>query len=578
MSRRIRSIVVAAAVCASSPILVTLGATDPAVTQQMTIDKDALKALLGGALPLNNSLTLPIPPNKSFSVALQTVTDCAAVGGRKAFRGRSTSATNDRYVKVVAGAGTADIFVLGDDEGWVYSIVNALEGTVVVRSLNSPTATCAVNGEDQSRQKVAPFVVAASGAPSVRQWPAAPRTLRFAVSATNDFQQAFADPARTAAVNVHFASTVFEKFENVALCPIVDQRAFESAANPIYADLVDRDKALKAHDVFKRLELTYDLGQVFDMDGSSWGEPGALCVPTMKGHGITNWSSTVSPGARQENVWVLAHETSHQMGAFHTFNANFSGRVPGSAVEPSEGRSLMGYPPSKTSLWFHPHSVGEILTGVNAAVANNASCGQSSGGLAASSPTMKDNSVSVPHDTPFRVTVAGSGAKSFSIGEVTAPPGATIPPPWFSAQAPSSDPVFTYPAVGDTLPSGAATLKFLTMGRDAAGSIGFGVHEVVVTSDGPFAIGAQTGWHASSAVTLTWHPGGSQNAPLNAGVVDVWISNAPTQPFRKIKTNVANTGVATLSLGTDDHGDHLRVQLTVPGHSFFAVSPEFQVP
>src|SRR5439155_1369025 len=151
----------------------------------------------------------------------------------------------------------ANILALGDNEAWVYSVVNAEQGTLVARRINQVAGACFVDVELQARLKK--FASPAAG-PVVRRWPATPRMFRFAVSTTWDFQDSFADATTVAATNVHLASAVFEKFANISLCPIIDERAIESVPNQIYDHLTDLEKAARAQKLFTQdLNLKFDL-------------------------------------------------------------------------------------------------------------------------------------------------------------------------------------------------------------------------------------------------------------------------------------------------------------------------------
>jgi hypothetical protein len=542
---------------------------------RIQVNPAELQNLLNGSSHLTTTLTLPIPNQKALNVALERASECEDVRGNRAFRSTRTGSRTEWYVKVVGGAGQATILALGDNEAWVYTVLNAELGTLIARRVNQIPGVCQIDVALQARLKK--FASPAAG-PVVRRWPASPRMFRFAVSTTWDFQYVFSDAATVAATNVHLASAVFEKFANISLCPIIDARAIESAPNQIYDHLTDTEKAARGHELFTRdLNLQFDLGQVFDVDGGGWGQPGGLCDKKLAGSGVTNWRTTSQTD--RENIWLLTHEIAHQLGAAHTFNGDFNGRSPESAVELDAGRSLLGYPLDHTGLWFHPFTVGQILTHVATVTGANASCGRSIGTIAASAPTMKDGTVIVPSGTAIRLSAEGSGATTFAIGEITNAGAPDSTPPWFYAQGTAPSPEFVFPSANDVAPSKPTRLRFLSLGVDQAGSMGFGVQDVEVTTAGPFVIGAQQGWQPSSTATLTWKTGGTEAAPFSAQWVDAWITTDPHQvDWRPLKMHVPNTGTASVTLGATDRGNHVRVRLLVPGQAFLATSPEFQVP
>ena len=448
--------------------------TQRAAVLSLQMDPTVLRELQQGSLPIAREISLPLPDGKRATVRFDPIRQCDPVAGQRGLSARAGVDGEEWYVKVVSGAGAAHFLVLGDDEAWTYNVRDPDTGTLEARPLNAPPDACGVTSEAQGRQQALALAITDANWP--RSWPASPRMFRFAVSATFGFMSRFRDTERVASMNVHFASAFLEKSQSVALCPIIDARAIERKHQTIYKGDNDQKRAA-AHTLFRTLELRFDLGQVFDIDGNSWGEPDSVCDPANAGKSITKW------GDESENVWLLVHEASHQLGASHTFNGNISGRNPASAVEPDDGVSVMGYPTDRSQPWFHPFSVGQLLTNVATVVGTKKPCGEKIGTVAASAPQLDDKRLVVPRSTAFELRAVGrGGATQFAIGEITRATAPKTSPPWFSTQPPSSDPLFKFPSRGERPPDRDGDLTFLAMGRDKDGSIGFAFHTVNVTS------------------------------------------------------------------------------------------------
>lgn len=447
-------------------------------TFKMNVDPAALRALLEQGAPIA-PLALPVPSGPTLPVSFREVPaqECPPLPGQRVFKDVIAVAGDTWHVRAIAGGGRIRLFAVSRTASWSYSVADLTTGTLIAQQLNPP-GECAVTRDDAGLLEA---VFASRNPLSSREWPVKPRTLRFAVSATYEFQRDFKETARVANENVQMVSAILERFTNVSLCTVLDPRAIEQTHGTIYTKNSDDERRQRAHDLFNELDLTYDVGQVFHVGGKSRVKVGGMCTTAFRGNGITKW--ILQQGRdNEENVWTLAHEIAHQLGASHTFNGDYGGREDRTAVEPDQGISLLAYPDARSRHWFHPVTISQILNHVDATAAQTR-CGLEGHSPTASAPRVQDVSTTVPANTPFTVRVPAT-AVTYAIGEMIpgAQPGAS--PPWTQPREPSSDPAFTFPDGNEKLPPPGSTLVFLALAQDAHGSIGFGRYTVTIAKAG----------------------------------------------------------------------------------------------
>lgn len=358
----------------------------------------------------------------------------------------------------------------------------------------------------------------------------------------------------------------------------------------------------------------YDVGHVLATDFAPNGVAylRAVCSPfvipgigSLKGGGVT-----LAPTPAPDGSWVMvaAHEFGHQFGANHTFNGANGGcgpnRNPTTAFEPGSGSTIMSYSSicgpdnlkgnEMMDPYFHSISFDEItahLTGAGGTCAVNIGTGNQP-------PTVVAGpSYTIPRGTPFRLTASGSDpdgdpvtftweqrdlgpqAALATVDQGTIPlfrsfPGTSTPTRIF----PRLDSLATgVPSVGEQLPQTARTLNFRVTARDnraAGGGVNTADTTVIVaTNSGPFIVtgpGASTNF--TSTMDVTWNVAGTTNAPVNAQLVNIFLSVDGGLTFPVVLArDTANDGTETVTLPPINTTQG-RVMVEASGNAFFNIS------
>jgi subtilisin-like proprotein convertase family protein len=330
----------------------------------------------------------------------------------------------------------------------------------------------------------------------------------------------------------------------------------------------------------------YDLGHLFDQGGDSGnaGFIGSVCVDGRKG---SAFARNVTPEGDRFDLDFVAHEMGHQLGANHTWS--FQSEGTGVQAEPGSGSTIMGYAgitqnddvQSVGDDYFHYYSILQISQYVS-----GTSCAALTP-LANTPPVITPvPDFVIPRGTAFVLEGAATDANPTDVltyaweqiddGVVTRdsfgpenPAGAN-----FRSRRPVTEPRRFFPLLSrvasgnltqtDPLP-GTAWETVATIGRElnfaltvrdnapGGGQVTSEVSTVTVREDaGPFRVLSQSQaetFEMGSVQEVSWDVAGTGGAPINAQLVDLYLSADGGLSFPlKIASNLPNTGSARVQI------------------------------
>lgn len=328
----------------------------------------------------------------------------------------------------------------------------------------------------------------------------------------------------------------------------------------------------------------FDIGHTFSTGGGGLAGLGVVCNNANKARGITGSSQ---PTGDAYDIDFVAHEIGHQFQGNHTFNAstgNCSGnRSSSTSVEPGSGITIMGYAgicgssndlANNSIPYFHTASQGQIGSFSNNAVSGG-SCAQIIATGNAAPVVNAGADFTIPAGTPFMLTGSATDANgdalTYSWEQYDNGPSAgnwnSGNSPFFRSFAPSTSPTRYFPqisdilnntqTIGEFLPLTNQTLNFRLTARDNRnGGAGICSDEMVlnVVAGTPFTVTSQTGttnWTANGTNTadITWNPGNTANAPINATNVTILFSvdGGQTYPYTLVQST-PNDGSHTITI------------------------------
>ena len=355
--------------------------------------------------------------------------------------------------------------------------------------------------------------------------------------------------------------------------------------------------------------LNYDVGHLFheDNNGGNAGFIGSVCQDNQKG---SAYSAALDPQGDRFDIDYVAHELGHQFGANHTWSFESEGTQV--QVEPASGTTIMGYAgivqgnnvAPFSDAYFHYISIFQI-----AEYLINTSCATSLP-LSNNPPAIQNLAdYRIPKSTAFVLTGSATDPDTTDIltytweqiddGIVTTetfgpenPSGAN-----FRSLPPTAEPSRYFPRLSEvvqgnltqtnpainsaweTVSSIEREMNFALTVRDNAlggGQVSSEVMKVeVVNNAGPFVVTSQQNaqsFTAGTVQTLTWDVAGTNEVPIRAQLVDIYLSLDGGDSFPiLLADDVPNDGSQEVLL-PGDVTDTGRFMVKASNNIFFAVN------
>lgn len=352
----------------------------------------------------------------------------------------------------------------------------------------------------------------------------------------------------------------------------------------------------------------FDIGHVFSTGGGGVAGLGVVCNSQNKARGVTGL-----PQPTGDPFWVdyVSHEIGHQFRANHTFNGN-SGSCSGfnrngaTAFEPGSGTTIMAYAgicgnqniQFNSDDYFHVGSLVEMVSFIT-----NTNSGGSCPEIVDTNNTppvlqIQEGGFTIPASTPFRLTASATDSDGDDITYTfeqydTGPAGHPNSPsgnaPLFRSFTGTEVPERTFPrmqnvlngnqTLGEILPDYTRNLRFRVTARDNnpnGGGIAVNQIQFSVTANaGPFAVpvpGQGTSWSSGQDAVVVWDVAGTDQAPVNAQLVNIRLSTNNGQSFdHTLAEGVPNIGWAKVTL-PQVTGNQSRVLVEAADNIFFNVN------
>lgn len=355
----------------------------------------------------------------------------------------------------------------------------------------------------------------------------------------------------------------------------------------------------------------YDIGHVF---GSAFlqglAQLGAVCGPSKaRGGSVFN-----PPVGDPFVVSIICHEMGHQFNANHTMYHCHNVNTP-TGYEPGSGSTIMSYAgicnpynvQGTADDYYHVNSLEDIIN--FSRNLGGASCGEDID-FGNTYPTIEleyKRTLRIPINTPFRLTGKAtdeetpelltysweqyqSGFRDFSAEswDITQPIGNE---PLFRSLPPTDNPTRYFPAlfrvvnntsyIYEQLPSYERDLKFRFIARDNAPENGGTVWEDIRmraydnSADGRFEV---TNYNTSETiksgdyVEITWNVAGTDVAPINTPMVDIYLSTDGGESFPiLLKSNTKNDGSTFVNI-PDVEASAFRFMVAASNSVYYNIS------
>ncbi len=385
------------------------------------------------------------------------------------------------------------------------------------------------------------------------------RQYRTAIACTGEYAQAVGGPTPTtasvlAAMNtaINRLNEVYERDMGITFQLIADNDDiiyFDSSTDPFTngnaGAMIDESQATIDAVIGNG---NYDLGHLFGTGGAGLASLQSVCRTGRKASGITGIGN---PTGDFFYIDYVAHEIGHQFGATHTFYNSCSGnRTSATAVEPGSGGTIMAYAgicspnvQSRSDDLFHSVSLAQMSTFITGSGHTCPAITNSSN----SAPTVSlpESAYTIPVSTMFELIADANDPDGTSLTytweQIDNELGGAMPPeatntvgPMFLALNVRPDPRRRFPtgvnSTYEVLPSVARDMDFRVTVRDNDSRYGCTSEaDVRVTTAGstPFEITNYTSTatlEGLSTYTVEWNVAGTNAAPFNAPLVDIYLS------------------------------------------------------
>lgn len=434
------------------------------------------------------------------------------------------------------------------------------------------------------------------------------RTYRLAVAATGEYAQYHGGTVEQALAAI---VTVINRVNGIYRRDLsIELMLVENNDRLIFTD-PDADPYTKDNERRQNQEVVdsrigidnYDIGHVFGTVAQvSRAEVASACVEGIKAQAHSRLDN---PAGDPFAVDIVAHEIGHQLGAHHTFNkcGDNQGLVP---FEPGSGSTIMGWPgvpfcesdnfQQQADAYFHSASIREITEYVR--MGEGSTCPV----LSAVSNAVPDVEAgpggwTIPSDTPFELIGAATDADgdtlTFTWEQIDAGPSTPAEQPagaapLFRSRAPAAASVRVFPnpedllanrkPVAEVLPGYSRPLTFRLTVRDGRGGVAADSLQFRASAQaGPFRVNTfnQPGEviESGALLDLTWEVADTDQAPVSASAVDVFLSTDGGYTFPVLlASNLPNNGAALIPLPDTLEGDRFRLKVKAAGNVFFDIN------
>ena len=346
----------------------------------------------------------------------------------------------------------------------------------------------------------------------------------------------------------------------------------------------------------------YDVGHTLSTGAGGLAGLGVVCREGGKAEGVTGSSR---PEGDFFDVDYVAHELGHQFAADHTWNGSNGGcgpqqRGPDSAYEPGSGSSIMSYAglcgadniASAVDALFHHQSFDQIIGYTTEGIGSV--CG--SDAVSGNTPPQVDagSDYVVPKQTPLVVSGSATdqeqGSLLYSWEQRDLGPQAALTDPddgrfaLFRMLDSSPSPERYLPALAtvvsgtpdlsERIPQVAREMTMRLTVKDGAG--GVQSDDIVVSIDGdsgPFEVVSPNGGEqVGRSKTVEWDTGFTEQAPVSASMVEIYLSTNDGVSFDQLIDTVDNTGSANINFPVGIQSQDARLMIKGAGNIFYDVS------